>query len=223
MLVVVFVATVVVIVFVIMRVVMGRVIAGMIVGVIVSMVMVMVMSVMIMTVIMPMIVVMMVVTVIAHRRVIGAALRFERSINGGHLGAEAMQQRFDRGIGLQPEPALQNLHRHMTIAEMPGKSSESRQVDGTRLDQRLGFRDDLDEPTIVEHQRVVGAEPHRLREVELDASAFDPEQKTLLRLTLSMRQNERVGGNCIPPLGSTKNAGGARHEFDPISWRSAKT
>ena len=55
---------------------------------------------------------------------------------------------------------------------------------GAHLDQRLGLGHDLDQPAVVEHQRVVGAKPHRLGEIELDAGAFDPEQEALLRLAL---------------------------------------
>src|SRR5207244_1598485 len=75
----------------------------------VPMIMRMVMSMMIM----PMIMVM--VVVIADRRVISAALRLERRVDGNHLGAEAAQQRLDRRIGLEPEPAFQHLHRHMAV------------------------------------------------------------------------------------------------------------
>ena len=172
----------------------------MIVVVVVPVVMTMVMM------MMSMIVVMMVVAVIAHRRVVGAALRFERRIDGDHLGAEALQQRLDRRIGLEPEPALQHLHRHMAVAEVPREPGERRQIGGPRLDQRLGLRHDLDEAAVVEHQRVVGAQPHRLGEVDLNADAFGAEQESLLRLTLGMRQNKRVDGGRVPSLGGTKNA-----------------
>jgi hypothetical protein len=201
---IVFVVTVVVmimVVLVIMRVAMRRVITGVIM--------------MFMSVIVPMIVIMMIVAVtmimIARCGVIGAALRLERRVDGHNLGAEAVQQRLDRGIRLQPEPALQNLHRHMAVAEVPGEPGERRQIGSARLDQRLGLGHDLHQTAVIEHQCVVGAQPHQLGEVELDASAFDAEQKALLRLTLGMRQDERVDGGCIPPLGGTKNAGGARH------------
>jgi len=172
---------VVVVMVVSMPVIMRMVMSMMIVIVIVTVIVIvpMVMGVMI--------VVMMIV--IAHHRVVGAALRLERRIDGNHLGAEALQQRLYRRIGLEPEPALQNLNRHVAVAEVPGEPRERRQIGSTRLDQRLGLRHDLDKPAVVEHQRVVGAQPHRLGEVELDTRAFDAEQEALLRLTLGVRQN----------------------------------
>jgi hypothetical protein len=192
----------IVVVLVIMRVVMVWMIAGLVMRM--------------MMVAVPVVVMMMIVAMIARRDVIGPTLRLERRIDGRDLGAEALQQRLDRRIGLEPEPALQDLHRHMAVAEMPRQPGQRRQIGGTRLDQRLGLSHDLDETAVVEHQRVVGAQPHRLGEIELDAGASYAEQKSLLRLTLGMRQNEGVDGGRALPLGGTKNAGGARHGFDPI-------
>ena len=142
-------------------------------------------------------VIVMVVIVAVRGRVVGAALGLERRVDGDDLGAEALQQRLDRRIALEPQPALQNLHRHMAVAEMPGEPRQRRQIGGARLDQRLGLRHHLDQPAIVEQQRVVGAQPHRLGEIELDAGAFDAEQEALLRLALRMRKDQRVGDGTI--------------------------
>ena len=170
--------------------------------------------------VMMIVIVVMVMVVIARRRGIGAALRLERRFDGDDLRAEALQQRLDRRIALEPQPALQHLHRHMTVAEMPGEPRQRRQIGGARLDQRLGLRHDLDQPAVVEHQRVVGAQPHRLGEIELDAGALDAEQEALLRLALRMGQDERVDDGRVPPFGSTKNAGGAWHvRSDQVAGR----
>ena len=121
------------------------------------------------------------------------------------------QQRLDRRIALEPQPPLQHLHRHMPVAEMPGEPRQRRQIGGARLDQRLGLGHDLDEGAVIEHQRVVGAQPHRLGEIELDAGAFDAEQKALLRLALRVGQDQRIDDGVGPPFGGVENAGGAWH------------
>ena len=162
-------------------------------------------------VMMVVIVVMVIVVMIARRRGVGAALRLERRVDGGDLRAEAFQQRLDRRIALEPQPALQHLHRHMAVAEMPGEPRQRRQIGGARLDQRLGLGHHLDQPAVVEHQRIVGAQPHRLGEIELDAGAFDAEQEALLRLALRVGQDQRVDDGRVRPFGSMKNAGGAWH------------
>ena len=54
----------------------------------------------------------------------------------------------------------------MAVAEMPGEPRERGKIGGARLDQRLGLGHDLDQLAVVEHQRVVGAQPHRLGQIE---------------------------------------------------------
>ena len=159
---------------------------------------------------MPMIVVTVVVMIIGGGFV-STTFRLERRIDGDYLRAEAGQQRLDGRITLEPDPPLQHLDWHMAVAEMPGKPRQSREIGRPRFDQRLGLRHDLNVAAGVEHQYVIGTQPHRFREVEFDASAFDPEQKALLRLTLRMGQNQRIDSGSVPPFGGMKNACGAWH------------
>ena len=144
-----------------------------------------------------MVVIVVVVMMLVRRRRIGAALGLERRVDGNDLGAEASQQRLDRRIALEPQPTLQHLHRHMPVAEMPGEPRQRRQIGGAHLDQWLGLRHHLDQPAIVEHQRVVGAQPHRLGKIKLDAGALDAEQEALLRLALRVGKDERVDGGRV--------------------------
>ena len=182
----------------------------MVVVMIVVMVMTMIVMVVIVTMIM-VVVIVAVVMIVRRGRLVGAALRLERRLDGRDLRAEALQQRLDRRIALEPELALHDLHRHVTVAEMPGEPRQRRQVGRARLDQRLGLGHHLDQPAVVEHQRVVGAKPHRLGEIELDAGALDAEQEALLRLALRVRQDQRVGDRRVLALGCGDDAGGAGH------------
>src|SRR6185436_18265073 len=117
---------------------------------IMTMVMIVVMLVSMIVAVIMAVVMRMIVTMIARRRVIGAALRLEWRLDGGDFCAEAFQQRLDGRIALEPQPALQDLHRHMAIAEMPGEPRQRRQIGRSRLDQRLGIRHDLNKPAVVE-------------------------------------------------------------------------
>ena len=161
--------------------------------------------------IMGVIVVTMVMILTAGSRFISAALRLEGRLDDRHFRTKAFKQCLDRRIALEPQSPLQDLDRHVAVAEVPGEPRQSRKIGGAGLDQRFGLSYDLDQPSGVEHQRIVGAQPHRLREIKLDAGAFDAEHEALLRLTLRMRQNERIDGGHIPPLGGMKNASGAWH------------
>jgi hypothetical protein len=178
-------------------VVMTMMIMTVIVGMIVAVVMIMVMV--------------MVVAVVAGRRRVGAALGLEWRVDISKLGAEAFQQGLDRRIAAQPQPSFQNLHRHMTVAEVPGEPRQRGKVGGPRLDQRFGFGDDLDDAAVVEHQGIVGAQGHGLGKIDLDAGALDAKQEALLDLALCERQDQRVDDMAAFAVGSRLNAGGARH------------
>jgi len=168
--------------------------------------------------VMVMVVVVMMMAVIARGRGIGATLRFERSVERDDLRAQALQQRLDRRIAFEPQPALQHLDRHMPVAEVPGKPRQRRKIRRAHLDQWFGLGHDLNESAVVEHQRVVGAQPHSFGKIELDAGAFNAEHETLLRQPLRIRQDQRIDGGRIQPFGSVNNTSGAWH-IDPIRWR----
>ena len=151
-----------------------------------------------------------VMMVIVRLRVVSSTFGLEWRVDRDHLDAERREQLLDRRIALHPQPLLQDLHRHVTIAEMPGQPRQHRKVGGARLDQRLGLSNDLDQRAIVEHQRVIGAKPHVFGEIELHAGPFHSEREALLRLPLRMREDQRVddgSGDCPTlPLGSRLNA-----------------
>jgi len=155
-------------------------------------------------------IVMVVVMMIVRLRVVSSAFGLERRVDRDHLGAERRKQLFNRRIALHPQPLLQDLHRHMPVAEMPGEPRQRRKVGGAGLDQRFGLSDDLDQRAVIEHQRVIGAKPHVFGEIELDAGPFHAEREALLRLPLRMREDQRVddgsGGCPTLPLGSRLNA-----------------
>jgi len=118
---------------------------------------------------------------------IGATFGFERRFDRDQTAAEVLQHGLDRRIAPQPQLAVENLHRHVPIAEMPGETGERGKVGGAHLDQRLGLGHHLDQTSILEHQRIVGSQPHRFGKIELHAGALDAEQKALLRLALRER------------------------------------
>ena len=121
---------------------------------------------------MAMVVAMVVVMIVAvrMRRCIGAALRLERRLDTDKLGAERLEQVLDARLGAHPNAIGKQLRRHMAVAEMPGKPRERGQVRRARLEQRLGRRHHFDEAAVVEQKHVVGAQPRRMREIDLEAA-----------------------------------------------------
>jgi hypothetical protein len=99
----------------------------------------------------------------------------------------------------------------MAVAEMPGQPRQSSKIGGARLDQWLGLGDNLDDPAILEHKGIVGAQPHGLGEIDLDARSLDPEQETLLHLTLREGKDQRVDDPASFTIGRWLDARGAWH------------
>ena len=59
----------------------------------------------------------------------------------------------------------------MAIAEVPGEPDQMLRIAALDFDQRLGRGNDLDQPPVVEHQRVAAAERDRMLQVEQE---FEP-------------------------------------------------
>jgi hypothetical protein len=82
---------------------------------------------------------------------ISAPLRLKRCMDLSYFGAETLEQRFNRGIALEPKPALQNLHRYMAVPKMPSKAGKRWQISPPHLKQSLGLRHDLNKVAIVQY------------------------------------------------------------------------
>ena len=54
----------------------------------------------------------------------------------------------------------------MAVAEMPGDPNQMLRIVAANFGQRLRRRDHLDQPAIVEHQRVAAAQRDRVFQVE---------------------------------------------------------
>ena len=90
----------------------------------------------------------------------------------------------------------------MPVAEVPGQPRERGKIGRARLDQWFGFRHHLDQAAVIQHQRVVGAQPHRVGKVKLDAGPLDAKHEAFLCLPLCEWKNERVEDGGSLPLGS---------------------
>ena len=84
------------------------------------------------------IVVMMVIVMAGGRgRRSAGAFRFERRLDFGEPRAKATQPFLGRRIAPQPHTLVENLRRHVTIAERPGQPCQCSGIGHACLDQRL--------------------------------------------------------------------------------------
>lgn len=160
-----------------------------------------------------MVAVMIILTVVIIVRMlvrrVSAALGLERSFDARGLAAKRDDERLQGVVAGKPNAIGEDLDRHMTIAERPGQPRQRRQV-GTRLDQRLGRGDDLDDVAVVELHEIVGAQRDRLAEIEGDRRALGGAMLGTLRAPLVCGEDERVDGRRVRLTGR-KNFDRARH------------
>ena len=69
-------------------------------------------------------------------------------------------------VAPDPQRLGRDLRRQMAIAEVPGQPDQMLRITALDLDQRLGGGDDLDQPAVLEHQRIAAAQRQRMFEVE---------------------------------------------------------
>ena len=97
---------------------------------------------------------------------IGATFGIERRFDLDHARAEAFHHRLDDVVAPDPQPFRHDLGRQMAVAEMPGDPDQMLRIVAADLGQRLGSCDHLDQPAIVEHQRIASAQHDGALEVE---------------------------------------------------------
>lgn len=147
--------------------------------------------------VMPAAMAMIVLMSVVMRRHIRSVVRLERRRQVRALKAVLRQQRLDLGPFLQPDPAGEDLHRDVAVAE---RHEEARsdgeircEISDAQFDHRLSVGDDLGQPAVVEHQEVVGAQARLLGKIELDARAPAAEHETLLAAAFVELQQQRIG------------------------------
>ena len=97
---------------------------------------------------------------------IGAAFGIERRLDLDHPRAQAFHHRLNDVIATDAQALRRNLRRQMPIAEMPGEANELVRIPAADLQERLGRRDHLDQPTVLQYQRIAAAQRDGVFQVE---------------------------------------------------------
>ena len=85
---------------------------------------------------------------------VGAAFGIEWRVDMRDLGAEFFRQFFERAIASDPDAIGKNLHRDMTVAEIPGNARQSIRAAHGDFGDRLACRDHANDAAIFELQAV---------------------------------------------------------------------
>ncbi|MDA9436719.1 hypothetical protein XH88_33975 [Bradyrhizobium sp. CCBAU 51627] len=134
---------------------------GMIAMLVVMVIMIMVMMAMIVVTMMRMIVVRLRMASIS----VSATLGIERRLDLDHARAKPLHHRLDDVVAANAQGFGHELRRQMAVAEVPGHADQMMRVAAADLQQRLGRRDHLDQPSVFQHERVSTAQRDRVLEV----------------------------------------------------------
>src|SRR5581483_10693133 len=137
----------------------------------VMMVMIVVIMTMMVIVAMRMVMTVRLMRMIMRRRCIGTALGIEGRLDLDDAGAQSPHHRLDHMVAPNAQRLRHELGRQMPVAEMPGDADQMMRIGALDLEQRLWRGHDLDQPAILQHQRVAAAQGDGVLEVEQEFQA----------------------------------------------------
>ena len=93
-----------------------------------------------------------------------------------------------------------DLGRQMSIAEMPGDPDQMMRISALDLDQRLGSGDHLDQPAILQHQRIAAAQRDRVLEIEQEGQSARSGHGHAPAVTLVEIEHDGIGRRFRPAV-----------------------
>ncbi len=98
----------------------------------------------------------------------------------------------------------------MTVTEMPGDPNQMQRIGAPDLEQRLGGRDHLDQPAILQHQRIAAAQRDGVFEIEQEFKPARPRHRHPPPMPIVEIEHDGIGRRFFPAVLSL-DAGGADH------------
>ena len=131
---------------------------------------------------------------------IGAAFGIERRLDLDDARAKPLHHRLDDVIAPDTQTLGHDLCRQMPIAEVPGDPDQMMRVAAANLDQGLRRRDDFDQTSIVEHQRVAAAQRDGAFEVEQELQTARARHRHPPPVTVVEIENDGIGRSLGPAI-----------------------
>ena len=108
------------------------------------------------------------------------------------------------------QAARRDLRRQMPVAEMPGDPDQMLRIGAAYLDQRLRRRDDLDQPGIVEHQRIAATQHGSVFQIEQEFEPARARHRHAPAMTVVKIEHHGIGRRLTPAMRAA-NLRGANH------------
>jgi hypothetical protein len=137
---------------------------------------------------------------IVSRLRIRPALGIERRLDLDDAGAQPLHHRLDDMIAPDAQTLRHDLGRQMAVAEMPGDPDQMQRIGAADLDQRLGGRDHLDQPVILQHQRVAAAQRDGILQIEQEFQPARPRHRHPPPVPVVEIEHDGIGRGLRPAM-----------------------
>jgi hypothetical protein len=97
---------------------------------------------------------------------ISAAFGIERRLDLDYARAKPLHHLLDHVVAPDAQTPGHDLRRQMAVAEMPSDPDQVVRIGAANFQQRFRRRDHLDQPAVVEHQRVAAPERNGVFQIE---------------------------------------------------------
>ena len=142
---------------------------------------------------------------------IGAAFRIERRLDFHDASAETAHHLLDHVVAADAQAFGHHLHRQVAVAEVPGDAHEVQVVAAADFQQRLGSGDHLDQPPVLQRQRVAAAQGDDLRQVEQEFQPAGAGHRHPPPMPVVKFEHDGIGRRLVPALRGL-DGGGAQHQ-----------
>lgn len=156
---------------------------------------------------------MMIVIVIAMRMAglgVGAAFRIERRLDLDDARAKTLHHRLDDVVAADAQALGHDLGRQMPVAEMPGEPHQMMRIAGADLEQRLSSGDHLDQPAILQHERIAAPKRGRVLEIEQEFQPARAGHRQPSPVPIIEIEQDGIGSGLFPTM-LPEHARGADH------------
>jgi len=148
---------------------------------------------------------------IMRRLRIRPALGIERRLDLDDARAEPLHHRLDDVIPADAQAFWHDLGRQMTVAEMPGNPDQMQRIGTPDLDQRLGGRDHLDQPSVFQHQGVATAQRDGVFQIEQEFQPARPRHRHPPPVPVVEIEHDGIGRG-LRPMMLAEDFGRADHK-----------
>jgi hypothetical protein len=151
--------------------------------------------------------------------VIGAPFGIEWCLDLDHARAQSLHHRLDDMVAPDTQAPRRDLRRQMAVAEMPGDPNQMLRVGTANFGQRLRRRDDLDQPVVVEHQRVAAAQHGGIFQVEQEFKSARACHRHPPPVAVVEIEHDRIGRRLVPAMLAADLRGADHMAAFPINGR----